>query len=140
MELLHKGAIGEVLIAKAWNSQLRRNIGHVKPSEPPAHLDYDLWVGPAPMTPYIWEPTGIGRWRILRVVTPAWKSLPRFERVHKVRQAVEPNLTPGERAQIFRFSVLTPAELRRLEQMLQVGRRSDSRKSNSNGRHKSARA
>jgi len=52
MELLHNGAIGEVLIAKAWNSQLRRNIGHVQPSAPPAELDYDLWVGPAPMTPY----------------------------------------------------------------------------------------
>jgi predicted dehydrogenase len=52
MELLHNGAIGEVLIAKAWNSQLRGNIGRVKPSEPPSGLDYDLWVGPAPMTPY----------------------------------------------------------------------------------------
>lgn len=52
MELLHSGAIGEVLISKAWNSQLRRNIGRVQPSEPPAYLDYDLWVGPAPMMPY----------------------------------------------------------------------------------------
>lgn len=52
MELLHGGAIGEVLVAKAWNSQLRANIGHVKPTEPPAHLDYDLWTGPAPMIPY----------------------------------------------------------------------------------------
>src|SRR5438874_8486253 len=41
----------------------------------------------------VWEPTGIGQWRILRVVTPAWKSLPRFERIHKLQQAVEPNLT-----------------------------------------------
>lgn len=52
MDLLHNGAIGDVLISKAWNSQLRSNIGHAKPSEPPAHLDYDLWVGPAPMVPY----------------------------------------------------------------------------------------
>lgn len=52
MELLHNGAIGEVLVAKAWNSQLRANIGHVKPSAPPPQLDYDLWVGPAPMMPY----------------------------------------------------------------------------------------
>jgi predicted dehydrogenase len=52
MELLQAGAIGEVLAAKAWNSQLRKNIGRVKPSEPPASLAYDLWVGPAPMTPY----------------------------------------------------------------------------------------
>lgn len=52
MELLQSGAIGEVLVAKAWNSQLRANIGHARPSEPPPQLDYDLWVGPAPMVPY----------------------------------------------------------------------------------------
>ena len=52
MELLHNGAIGDILIAKAWNSQLRGNIGRARPSEPPSHLDYDLWIGPAPMTPY----------------------------------------------------------------------------------------
>jgi predicted dehydrogenase len=52
MELLHGGAIGEVLVAKVWNSQLRSSIGHAKPSDPPAHLDFDAWVGPAPMVPY----------------------------------------------------------------------------------------
>jgi predicted dehydrogenase len=52
MQLLREGAIGEVLVAKAWNSQLRGNIGHAKPSAPPPALDYDLWVGPAPMVPY----------------------------------------------------------------------------------------
>jgi predicted dehydrogenase len=52
MDLLHGGAIGEVLVAKAWNSQLRANIGTVKPTDPPAHLDYDLWLGPAPHVPY----------------------------------------------------------------------------------------
>ncbi len=52
MELLRNGAIGEVLVSKAWNSQLRRNIGHAQPSAPPPELDFDLWVGPAPMVPY----------------------------------------------------------------------------------------
>jgi predicted dehydrogenase len=52
MELLHGGAIGDVLVAKVWNSQLRSNIGHAQPCDPPAHLDFDLWVGPAPMVPY----------------------------------------------------------------------------------------
>jgi predicted dehydrogenase len=52
MELLHNGAIGDVLVAKAWNSQLRGSIGKAKPSDPPAQLDFDLWVGPAPMVPY----------------------------------------------------------------------------------------
>ena len=52
IDRLRNGAIGEVLAAKAWNSQLRANIGHVRPSDPPPQLDYDLWVGPAPMAPY----------------------------------------------------------------------------------------
>ncbi|MCA9175686.1 MAG: Gfo/Idh/MocA family oxidoreductase [Planctomycetales bacterium] len=52
MELLRDGAIGDVLVAKAWNSQRRADIGRTQPSEPPRHLDYDLWVGPAPMRPY----------------------------------------------------------------------------------------
>ncbi len=52
MQLLREGAIGEILVAKAWNSQLRRNIGKIQPSDPPSNLDFDLWVGPAPMVPY----------------------------------------------------------------------------------------
>lgn len=52
MQLLREGAIGEVLVAKAWNSQLRRNIGKVPPSHPPPELDFDLWLGPAPVVPY----------------------------------------------------------------------------------------
>ena len=52
MQALREGAIGDVLVAKAWNSQLRRNIGKTKPSKPPAHLDFDLWLGPAPRVEY----------------------------------------------------------------------------------------
>jgi len=52
IEKLHQGAIGDVLVAKAWNSQRRGNIGHAKPSDPPAGFDYDAWIGPAPMRPY----------------------------------------------------------------------------------------
>ncbi len=52
MELLHGGAIGEVLVAKAWNSQRRRSIGKSQPEDPPGHLDFDLWLGPAPKVPY----------------------------------------------------------------------------------------
>jgi len=50
--LLRQGAIGEVLMARAWNVQRRRDIGHQQPSSPPAGVDYDLWVGPAPMVPF----------------------------------------------------------------------------------------
>jgi predicted dehydrogenase len=52
MEKLHAGVIGDVLVSKAWNSQMRRSIGHARPSDPPSTLDYDLWLGPAPEVPY----------------------------------------------------------------------------------------
>lgn len=63
IDRLRQGAIGDVLVAKAWNSQLRRAIGKSGPSEPPKHLDFDLWLGPAPLTAY--RPNllpGIWRW------------------------------------------------------------------------------
>ncbi|MFZ5832534.1 MAG: Gfo/Idh/MocA family protein, partial [Planctomycetota bacterium] len=52
IDLVRGGAIGKLLVAKAWNSQLRKDIGHEKPSQPPPGFDYDLWVGPAPMRPF----------------------------------------------------------------------------------------
>jgi predicted dehydrogenase len=50
--LARSGAIGEILVARAWNVQYRPSIGHDRPSTPPAGLDYENWVGPAPMVPY----------------------------------------------------------------------------------------
>jgi predicted dehydrogenase len=52
IKLLQDGIIGNVLIAKAWNVQARRNIGREQPTTPPATLDYDLWLGPAPEVPF----------------------------------------------------------------------------------------
>lgn len=57
------GEIGEVLVSKAWNSQLRGTIGKSQPGTPPAGLDYDTWLGPAPAVPF--RPNllpGIWRW------------------------------------------------------------------------------
>jgi predicted dehydrogenase len=63
MELLHNGAIGRVLVAKAWNSQRRSSIGRARPDAPPAHLDFDTWLGPAPRVPYQSNMLhGIWRW------------------------------------------------------------------------------
>lgn len=52
MQRIQEGEIGEVLVAKAWNSQKRRDIGKTRPSNPPDHLDFDTWLGPAPVVPY----------------------------------------------------------------------------------------
>ena len=56
--------------------------------------------------------SSIGNLKIVRVVTPAWKSLRPGARIGKVLDAVEPHLTPQERKGILRFSVLTPEEYR----------------------------
>jgi predicted dehydrogenase len=50
--MLRDGVIGEPLVAKAWNVQRRNNIGHSQTSDPPAHVDYDTWVGPAEWMPF----------------------------------------------------------------------------------------
>jgi predicted dehydrogenase len=50
--MLYDGAIGNVLVAKAWNVQLRPNIGHTQPTNPPSGLNYALWVGPAEFVPF----------------------------------------------------------------------------------------
>ena len=52
IERIRSGAIGDVIVAKAWNSQRRGSIGREKPSDPPPGLSYDHWVGPAAWQPY----------------------------------------------------------------------------------------
>ncbi len=52
IEQLHAGVIGDVLVARAWNVQRRKNIGYAQPAPPPPGVDYDLWVGPAEMVPF----------------------------------------------------------------------------------------
>ncbi len=52
IQMLHDGAIGDVLVAKAFDVQKRENIGHAHPTAPPPGFDYDLWLGPAPVVPF----------------------------------------------------------------------------------------
>ena len=52
VEKLRSGVIGDILVAKAWNSQLRANQGHKPVSEPPPELDYEQWLGPVPKMPF----------------------------------------------------------------------------------------
>ena len=52
IQMLREGVIGEVVVARAWDVQFRKPIGHAQPSDPPAGFDYDTWVGPAPMLPF----------------------------------------------------------------------------------------
>ena len=50
--MLREGIIGDVLIAKCWNWQLRNDIGRHQPSNPPEGVDYDTWVGPSEWLPF----------------------------------------------------------------------------------------
>jgi predicted dehydrogenase len=52
IEYVRGGKIGKVYMAKAWNSQLRRNIGKRPGGAAPDGVDYDLWLGPAPERPF----------------------------------------------------------------------------------------
>ena len=52
VEYLRSGKLGKIRMAKAINNQLRGPIGRVPDSETPAHVNYDLWLGPAPKRPF----------------------------------------------------------------------------------------
>jgi predicted dehydrogenase len=49
---IREGAIGHPYFARAWYANRRGSIGRGKPAPVPAGLDYELWQGPAPHTPY----------------------------------------------------------------------------------------
>lgn len=51
-QLLKSGAIGEVKVARAWTAELRDEVKPVPDSAPPAGVDYDRWLGPAPQRPF----------------------------------------------------------------------------------------
>lgn len=52
IDYVHSGKIGDGLMAKAWNVQLRRNIGHKSDEPVPPGVNYDIWTGPAPQLPF----------------------------------------------------------------------------------------
>lgn len=52
VQAIREGVIGRPYLARAWYDNTRTTIGRGKPAPVPAHLDYELWQGPAPRTPY----------------------------------------------------------------------------------------
>jgi len=52
VEFLRGGGIGKVRMAKAINHQLREPIGRAAETDPPVGVNYDLWLGPAPVRPF----------------------------------------------------------------------------------------
>lgn len=52
IQALREGVIGRPYLARAWYANTRASIGRGKDAPVPAGLDYELWQGPAPRTPY----------------------------------------------------------------------------------------
>ena len=51
-EEIADGAVGKPYFGQTWYANSRSSIGRGKPTAVPAHLDFDLWQGPAPRRDY----------------------------------------------------------------------------------------
>jgi predicted dehydrogenase len=52
IQSLRRGELGKVFFARGWYMNHRASIGHAEPAPVPDYLDYTLWQGPAPESPY----------------------------------------------------------------------------------------
>lgn len=52
IDFLHSGRLGEVKLAKAWIVHRRKSIGHKPDCECPANVNYEQWLGSAPVRPF----------------------------------------------------------------------------------------
>ena len=70
VEIIHSGALGKISHVRAWHygNELPEGIGNPPDSDPPAGLDWDLWLGPAPKVAYNANRFGVapGRWSTFR--------------------------------------------------------------------------
>ena len=64
IEFAKSGALGRILVAKAWESSKQGPIGFPADSTPPSGVDYEMWMGPAPKRPFNINRFH-GRWRWL---------------------------------------------------------------------------
>ncbi len=52
VKFVAEGSIGKVIYGKAWETAKQPPIPKVPDSEPPPGVDYDAWLGPAPLRPF----------------------------------------------------------------------------------------
>ena len=52
VQAIREGLIGRPYYARTWYANARPSIGIGKPAPVPAHLDWNLWQGPAPRVPF----------------------------------------------------------------------------------------
>ena len=70
VEIVQSGALGKVSFVRTWNynNMFPDGYGTYPDSDPPAGLDWDFWLGPAPKVPYNFNRFGVapGRWSTFR--------------------------------------------------------------------------
>jgi predicted dehydrogenase len=54
VKAVQEGRLGDVHFAQCWNHNYgqQQGMGYPKDTDPPADLDWDMWLGPAPKIPY----------------------------------------------------------------------------------------
>lgn len=52
VDYVASGKLGKVCLMKAWMCQVRDSIGNPPDGSVPAGVDYDMWLGPAPLRPF----------------------------------------------------------------------------------------
>jgi len=69
-EIVKSGAIGEITFCHAFQSGLisRKGFGNPPDSDPPAGLDWDMWLGPAPNVPF-----NANRWGVKTANFPTFR-------------------------------------------------------------------
>ena len=68
-QIVRQGLLGQVTFVRTWNysNAFPDGIGNPPDSEPPAGLDWDMWLGPAPKVPFNANRFGVGdRWSTFR--------------------------------------------------------------------------
>lgn len=70
VEIIRGGGIGKISFVRTWNlgNQHPDGIGNPPDSDPPADLDWDMWLGPAPRVPFNANRFGVSpdRWSTFR--------------------------------------------------------------------------
>ena len=70
VEIVRRGDLGDVTFCRTWQAGMSKQEGEGNPpdSDPPAGLDWDLWLGPAPKRPFNTNRWGIApkRWSTFR--------------------------------------------------------------------------
>lgn len=51
-DYIASGALGKIGLVRTWGNFGRGSIGKKPVTDPPAHVDYDFWLGPAPDKPF----------------------------------------------------------------------------------------